>query len=567
MMIPLPNRTKINVSTNISIVCLLATLCFVAHFLHLREFGLYEDDYNFVGLPINANFGELLRLISGRFTGFVQGRPLGFSLSYLLSYKGFNLGGLPGVYICGYLVNLSNVLLFYWLLLRLSQSFRLACLGGLAFALFPADTTATFLTHSLGLYCCVTFFLLAVHAYISNIKWLAYLAIATSVICYESCLILFLAAPLLTSRADRTITKKLIIHGSIVALILATTIVLRKLVGESRIAELDTITAIGTSLKNTLLGPFVSMGIYLYRPLYTIANLRGELFILLPICGLLIWLITCKILATDSRENYNLYQTEIIPRSQLWLFGVVELFLAYPLTIILKIQEIDGRASRLHLAAIIGASILCALFCDRLLSTAKNISQQRAISIGLATFFALLVGFGLLVQQDYHLAWSKQQTFWTEVTKLCPDMQERTAILVEQRKLENPTQIMAYSWSVPVVLEHIYKFPSKWKVIPRTYTLYPEWENRIDNPDRLPLSKITEWLTFIPKQHPGVVNTKDVIMLDVVDGKLTRRDRLTLKSGITLNFKPRNPQAKIDFPHQPLYPYLIKSKLTDAFKI
>jgi hypothetical protein len=440
-------------------------------------------------------------------------------------------------------------------------------LGGLAFALFPADTTATFLTHSLGLYCCVTFFLLAVHAYISNIKWLAYLAIATSVICYESCLILFLAAPLLTSRADRTITKKLIIHGSIVALILATTIVLRKLVGESRIAELDTITAIGTSLKNTLLGPFVSMGIYLYRPLYTIANLRGELFILLPICGLLIWLITCKILATDSRENYNLYHTEIIPRSQLWLFGVVELFLAYPLTIILKIQEIDGRASRLHLAAIIGASILCALFCDRLLSTAKNISQQRAISIGLATFFALLVGFGLLVQQDYHLAWSKQQTFWTEVTKLCPDMQERTAILVEQRKLENPTQIMAYSWSVPVVLEHIYKFPSKWKVIPRTYTLYPEWENRIDNPDRLPLSKITEWLTFIPKQHPGVVNTKDVIMLDVVDGKLTRRDRLTLKSGITLNFKPRNPQAKIDFPHQPLYPYLIKSKLTDAFKI
>jgi hypothetical protein len=545
---------------NLLTLLLLAIICWVAHFWYLRDFGLYEDDYYFVGLPISTDFDGLIQLVTHKFINFEQGRPLGFSLAYIFAYFSFKIAGLTGVYSCAYLVIITNTLLFYWLMFRLSDSRQLAILGGLAFSLFPADTTATFLTHSLGLYSCITFFLLATHAYLSDRLSLAYLAITASLICYESCFLLFAVVPLLKQKWARSMVVKLLRHGSILGSILVLTIAIRKLVGESRIAELDPLTAIGTSIKHTLLGPFVGVGMYLYRPFYVLANSHWELLIFLLVFGSIFWLISRKLLTNDHRQNHDRSLADLIPRSQLWLVSIVMLFLAYPLTIILKIEEFDGRASRIHLAAIIGGSILIALGCDRLLSIAQNITQKRLVSIGLSVFFTLLVGFGLIVQQDYRLAWTKQQNFWSEVTKLAPDLQAGTAILVERDDLHNPTQIMAYSWSMPVVLDRVYKFPSQWAIVPRTYPIYSNWQQQIDNPDRLPLAKITEWLAFIPQQHPGVVNTQDTIMLKVVNGRLTRLDRLSLKSGITLNFKPRTPQAKINFPHRPLYRDLIDTK-------
>ena len=139
-------------------------------------------------------------------------------------------------------------------------------------------------------------------------------------------------------------------------------------------------------------------------------------------------------------------------------------------------------------------------------------------------------------------------------------MQEGTVILVERDELKNPDQMRAYGWSMPIVLERIYKFPPQWQVIPRTYPIYPDWQQKIDNPDQLPLAKITEWLTFIAQQHSSEVSTQSTIMLKVVNGRLTRLDRLSLNSGITLNFKPPKLQSKIDFPHRQLYPYLINDR-------
>ena len=545
---------------NLPIILLLSTICWIAHFWYLGDFGLYEDDYGFVGEPISTNLNGLIQLVTENFTNFKQGRPLGFSLAFIFSYFSFGIAGLSGVYVCGYLVVITNTLLFYSLMLRLSNSHRLALFGGLAFALFPADTTAPFLTHSLGLYCCITFFLLALHAYLSSRIWLAYLLITASLISYESCLLLFTVAPLLTHKWERKVVKPLIQHILILSLILILTILLRKLVGESRITELNLLAAIGTSLKHTLIGPFVSLGMYIYRPIYTLVNLSWELLILLPISGLLIWLMFRHVSVYNDEQIFQKPNAKLIPRSQLWSVGVILLFLAYPITIILNAGDISGRESRVHLAAIIGGSMIFALCCEQLVLNTKYIKHKRLVPVGLATLFTLLIGFGLIVQQDYRLAWSKQQNFWLQVTKLCPDMQEGTVILVERDELKNPDQMRAYGWSMPIVLERIYKFPPQWQVIPRTYPIYPDWQQKIDNPDQLPLAKITEWLTFIAQQHSSEVSTQSTIMLKVVNGRLTRLDRLSLNSGITLNFKPPKLQSKIDFPHRQLYPYLINDR-------
>jgi hypothetical protein len=551
------NRLKFIQALDIIIILLLAGICWMCHFWDSSNFGLYEDDYFFVGQPISKNFNGLVELVKNVWMQFLQGRPLGFSCSYILAFIGFNLAGFNGVYCCGYLVITTNTLLFYWLLDRVSRDKRLAAIGGLAFCLFPADTTATFLTHSLGLYCCVTFFLIAAHAYISSLYWLAYLFIAASLISYETCLLLFLSVPLLKEKWSSKLRKEMILNGAIVLALLIVSVIIRKLIGESRISELTPLTAIGISVKHTLLGPFVSLGMYLYRPIYTIFNWRSELFGLVPLAFAIIYLLLQKVFATQSKIRDRHLDRQVVPRSQLWIAGAILLVSAYPLTIILSSGVIDGRGSRVHLAAIVGGSMLCALGIDRLLSIVQTNTQKRLGSIGVATLFALLVGFGTIVQSDYHLAWQKQQYLFASIVRLCPDLEEGTTIFVEHQDLHNPTQIAAYSWSMPLLLEQIYQFPDRWQIIPRVYPVYPDWQQQIDNPERLPLNKITEWLTFIPKQHPGIIKSQTVIMLKNIDGKFTRLDRLSLKNGIVINFKPRTPQPKLEFPTLPLYPYLI----------
>ncbi len=553
------DRFKFSQVLNILIIIFLAIVCWVTHFWDVSHFGLYEDDYTFVGQPISVDLYELIELIKGVWFNFTQGRPIGFSCSYILAAISFSIGGLIGVYCAGYSIVLTNTLLFYWLMWRLSKNLRIATIAGLTFCLFPADTTATFLTHSLGLYCCITFFLLATHAYISNYYWLAYLAIAASLLSYETCLLLFLVVPLFKKNIN--LKKELIHNGFIVLSLLFITIGIRKLASESRIIELDVLTAVGISLVHTLTGPFVSFGMYLYRPIYTVFNWRLELFIFVPIAFIGIFLVLFKILSIEFSPISDRFNGQIIPKSRLWLAGTLMLFLAYPLTIILQAGVIDGRASRVHLAAIIGGSMLCTLAIDKLLLFAKVHDREKLGLMILSLMFALLVGFGLIVQSDYRLAWQNQQQLVTNIIKLCPDLEEGTSIFVEQKDFPNPIQIAGFGWSMPLILEYIYQFPPQWRVIPRIYPIHGDWQNQIDRSDNLSLNKITEWLTFIPKQHPGIVKTQDVIKIDLIDRQFIRTDRLLLKNGIELKFKPRNPNAKLKFPTRPLYPYLISPNL------
>ncbi len=542
---------------NASTVLLLAGISWVSHFWYVSTFGLYEDDYTFVGQPISTDLNGLIELVKGIWVQFVQGRPIGFSCAYILSFIGFNIAGMTGVYCCGYVIILVNTLLFYWLMWRLSRCLRFAAIGGLAFCLFPADTTATFLTHSLGLYICTTLFLLAIHAYLSDQFWLAYLLISASLISYETCFPLFLTAPLLKYRWNRQIVNKLTINSLLMGLMLGLVIIIRKLVSESRMAELNILSALATSIWHTLIGPIVSIGMYAYRPIYVLFNWQSDLFVFTPIAIGLIWIILKKTSSLKPSNDIGTISKFRISRSQLWIVSIIMLFLAYPLTIILQVGDIEGRASRVHLAAIIGGSMLFTLGVDRLLASAKTNLDRSWISLGLATVFSLLVGFGLIVQADYRLAWSKQQNLVAAIVKLCPDLVEGTSILIESKDIVNPKQIASYSWSMPLLLERIYVFPDRWQVIPRIYQINPQWQQQISNPDLLPLPKITEWLTFIPKQHLKMAETNNTIMLRISNDRWTRIDRLSLGNGINLNFKPINSQSKINFPTRPLYPYLI----------
>lgn len=557
MMNTIDNYLKNTRTLAIITILLLATISWVSHFWYVDDFGLYEDDHWFIANSISRDLNGLIDAIKDLWIKFQQGRSLGFTIGEILAFTGFQIGGLSGVYFLGYLVFLTNTLLFHYLMFRLSKSQAFSLIASLAFCLFPADTTSAFLTHNLLVYPCITFCLLATHAYISNRQWLAYLSIAASLICYETAFLVFLPVPLLSRQNESKLVKKLLHHAFFMALILAASILLRKLVGESRISELTPLTAAGTAIVHTIFGPFIGLWMYIYRPIYTLINWpqNSTFFVLFfnVIIGLLVWK------TQVSKDSYRLVdnKTTLISYRQLLLVGVVMLILAYPLTMIVGPEIIDGRGSRSHLAARIGGSIVFAVACHRLLSIPKNIFQTIFASVVISTIFSLLLGFGLIVQQDYSLAWKKQQIFWTDVVKLCPDMKEGTTLLIEEKDLYNPTQIQSYSWSTKVVLEHLYDFPKQWKIVPHLYTIHPHWQDLIKDPNQLPLEKITEWPGWLPKQHPGIVKAQEVIMLKMTDDRLTRLDNLLLKNGIALKFKDYNPTNQLKFPTRPLYPYLI----------
>ena len=152
-------------------VALLLATVWATDFWQFRDFGLYEDDFTFIPQAITMEFPELVQFIGTYIVRlYGHGRPLSDSFISLFSFLGWRVAGLRAVYGIGYLLVALNAILFYALLRQLGDEL-LALTGGLAFAVFPADTTQPFLTHSLGLQPSLTFLLLATHVYLSRRRW------------------------------------------------------------------------------------------------------------------------------------------------------------------------------------------------------------------------------------------------------------------------------------------------------------------------------------------------------------------------------------------------------------
>ena len=126
---------------SLKILVLLAITTWIAHFWHSASFGLYEDDL--------GRFAHSMGMTWSEFWGALQnqGRPLHEGLINLFLLLGFKLGGLPGIYLIGYIILTVNAFLFYGLLKRLSNQQVFVVTGALAFCLFPADTTQALPTH------------------------------------------------------------------------------------------------------------------------------------------------------------------------------------------------------------------------------------------------------------------------------------------------------------------------------------------------------------------------------------------------------------------------------------
>ncbi len=256
------------------------------------------------------------------------------------------------------------------------------------------------------------------------------------------------------------------------------------------------------------------------------------------------------------------------PLIKLVVIGFIALILAYPLTFHGSVYDIDGRASRVHVGAAIGISIICASLCSAIMMTAKIYGQKNLVAAILATFFSLLVGFGLIVQHDYKLSWQYQRAFWTDLIELCPDLQKGTVILVEPTGLRKVKQIHSYAWPLPRILSQIYQFPDDWKspqysildpsYQPKVYELKSGWKRRIlSDKNLLQLDEFTTVKGKLPRTY--LVESSNTIFIETKNRKLVRRTEPLIIKGQALSLKQKGDSVISSFDKRLLYKYLIKS--------
>jgi hypothetical protein len=266
-------------------IVILAIITFIAHFWHYQNLGLYEDDYFLIAQPMSMNFHDFGDFFKWHILHYdaTEGRPLLYIIEFSVGFLGKLIGNFQSLYLINYLVLLINNILVYLFLSSLWRQPIFIITGTLAFTLFPADTNHAYLTH-IFLYSSFTFLLLAFLSYLSGRQLLSYLLIFASLLCYETMLPLFITAPLFKNQWNKNLVKEMLRHTLILAAMLGTIAIIRKITGEARVDGLDIIKIMLIPIRQMLIGPFVSLSMFFYRPAQTLLNLKGELLVFIPLC-------------------------------------------------------------------------------------------------------------------------------------------------------------------------------------------------------------------------------------------------------------------------------------------
>lgn len=567
----------------ISSLSVFAIITFVAHFWHYHNLGLYEDDYFLIGHIMSMNLEEFGDFFQWHILNFnvTEGRPLLYIIEFLVGFTGHFIADFKDIYLIDYIVILIDNILVYIFLKSLWNQPVFYVTGTLAFTLFPADTNHAYLTH-ICLYTSLAFLLLAFLSYFSNKKLLSYLLIFSSLFCYETVFLLFLTAPLFKNQWNKNLLKEIFRHVLILVIMLATVVIARKITGEARISELDIITLLWTPIRQIIIGSVVSLSMFLYRPWQTLLNLKGELLIFIPLFFLGFILLLSNLKIEPKQDIYPDKNTTIFsPIKKLTILGLSLLVLSYPLMFTRAATAINGRDSRVHMTGAIGASILVGLICYGIIYLAKNNLSKNIVNGALAFFFSLLVGFGLTVQQENHISWEYQRSFWTDVVHLCPDIVPKTIILVYAPNINQGKHLHSFiEWGVPMTLRQIYQFPKTWErldELPKTdqrppwyywrkYTMYPKvyrlsdhWQDLIVKESKFdfnPQNKAFDY--FLQWEPPRLIDSRNIILLEENDGQLLRRSEPLKIGNQFFEFKPVSEPTIQSLEKGVLYDYLIK---------
>jgi hypothetical protein len=521
------------VRTQLVPAALCAALAWIAQFHHFRDFGLYEDDYFFIAEAMGKDVSYLANRLHTAVTVLPQGRPLGFFLPDLFSFVGDKLGGLPAIYLLGFLIVTLNTYLCYRLL-RIRVPVGAAALGAAVFCLFPADTTKILLTHDFQLQPSLTFALLAGLAYASGRLPIAYVVAAGALLSYENGYLALFGLPLFVRRWDRALPRALLVNTASLLGVLALVFVARFAVGEGRASQsVGGVAEILPKLVGSLiLGPARSLAAMAYGPVKSTPTWDVE-----TVVAVFVALIGMAIVLMNAQRATRNAQPTTRCALEITVAGVAMLVLGYGLAFThFPPNALVGRGTSVHLGATLGMAVLAAGVAWLVLTFRPQIATAL-----LAGYAALAVGYQVTIERDFMRSWQLQRTFWQQVVTCCSDLQDGTVLVYELNPSDEPTFIFANSWADPLVLGETFTFPATWSNPPRLFSL-TQWLDRVQ-PDG---DHLRWWVPAASwDEHWEVLPQGNVILLRrTPEGGLLRVTGAIDTPGQPLQLKtPAQPQA------------------------
>jgi hypothetical protein len=329
----------------------------------------------------------------------------------------------------------------------------------------------------------------------------------------------------------------------------------RIVAGDDRVGVLGVRESISLPIIHMLQGPIVSLGTFLYRPLQTFKEL--DLGIAVGVlAGFLVWTVALVLLNLETpsslrgdishmievvrgrieggnRLKLALHSLpgEIVDLFRIAFTGLLMLVLAYPFTFTVRAFAITGRDTRVHAGGVMGAAVMIGALLLMLLWIAEIYRFKVWAVLLIGMWIGSLVGFGIILQREYVVAWDNQQVFWSSMEAFIPDLEEDTIVLVDPVGLTDTQHIDSNTWQLPAILEVVYKFPDTWAQFPRAHRLLDDWRER-----SLWNSREIKAIDF--KWEYVVAPWENVILLETEDGRVVNRVETITIDGVEYAIKP-----------------------------
>ena len=502
----------------VTAACVLACVVLISLYIRVPDYGFYEDDYWAIVPYFKTPFSQLWANMIAEFHIWSQGRPLNHSIPMWFSRLGYGLGGIPGIYFLGFLVQFLNTFLVYLLLKKWVDPWS-AILGGCLLVLLPADTTHIFLEHSAQLHTSLSYLLIGLLINRTRFWLVSYPIAALSLLSYETAFLPFIVFPLFFVDRKRRILRwimHLVLCGGILLSVLGIRLLLSDTRTNGAVSQPgDTLWRMISSL---WIGPLTS--------LQTVAKAISEgphsqtpfafLFAALVVILLLSvpWLI---------RGTGNAASTPVISRSQCltllfaglssWIFAYVLTIVNYPPT------QLSGRFTSTHLAAVFGLS--CAIVAITAYFRSFQGLWLRAAATGIMTVLvAIFALYSFRIQAGFAAAWETERRFWRNVVQLCPDLTPNTRVILVGTEPRQNEFITSNSWADPLVLRQLFT----WSPGP-VFCYYSGTAKAVDV--RFENGQIT-WNPFFWGDQREVLNADDLILLRDDGNVITRIDELRI---------------------------------------
>jgi hypothetical protein len=561
------------IPSSVLIFVLLLLLNFAAHTSKFQEMGLYEDDYQFLGKAINWSSKEYVSHLKSTFTEeWPQGRPLGFILPQSAAFLVGKSFGLEGLFLLGTVILTINAFLFFHIVKHWSQNPQLAMLAAIAFSLFPADTTKSYLTHMFHIQPSVLFCLIAILIFIRapRYRWLTYLLGFGCLITYETPFSLIVLLPILTdeSRTKSVWVKHFIWTTAIVLLAVG----IRLFFNESRILSLgNTATLMAELIAGMVIGPVISLGLFLYGPARTVLHMNRDLILVMGVSflcfaplvlwGFLRW--------NKGRElknqmpvtwQWKKIMIELPHWVAVWLkqIGIIWLWLmsAYLLAFTHYPPVIRyGRGTSVHISATIPAALCFAVLVWGLWRMVSGYRRLKILFLlVLVGYLSVSVGNRYSIQQDFAKSWTDQKQFWQQVVPLVADSRDGTVIFVLNHQLPEVHYIITHSWADYFLLEELIEYPDEWTRKPMVLVTDGNWERNL----LVRNGKISyPWSLY----WDFVIDPENIILLsDKSDGNLERvAGEIHTFTGVHMQAFPLSEEALLfsERPVKPLYELML----------